>query len=123
MSDVAQALCHEEQQTDTAERRLCVRYASDLPALCQKTDAEVHDIWLRGKIRDLSVSGLRLLLNRPFMTNALIIIEPSQIKNVPPRVIKARVIYTKRHDRGWVMGCEFTQELTQDELRSLMEGE
>jgi hypothetical protein len=101
-----------------------VRYASDLPALCQKTDAEVHDIWLRGKIQDISVSGIRLLLNRPFMANSLIVIEPFHNKDIPRRTFEARVVYVGKHERaGWIMGCEFTGQLTQDEMKSLLLGE
>jgi hypothetical protein len=122
MPEVAQAVCTEDLHRRDDERRLRVRYASDLPALCQRTDAEVHDIWLRGKISDVSVSGVRLVLNRPFMANSLIVIEPFQTKNVPPRVFEARVVYAGKHETGgWIMGCEFTEQLTQEEMQSLLE--
>jgi hypothetical protein len=124
MSDVIETLCPEELEVKASERRLRVRYASDLPALCQRTDAEVHDIWLRGKIQNISVSGIRLLLNRPFMANSLIVIEPFQAKDTPPRVFEARVVYVGKHERaGWIMGCEFINRLTQEEMKSLLQTE
>jgi hypothetical protein len=124
MSEVAQVISPAEIHTTESERRLRVRYASNLPALCQKTDAEVHDIWLRGKISNISVSGVRLLLNRPFMANSLIVIEPYQTTNAPPRVFEARVVYTGKHEGGgWIIGCEFTEQLTQAEMQALLDSD
>lgn len=121
MPESAQPMSREAIEKLASERRLRVRYASDLPALCQKTDAEIHDIWLRGKIRDVSVSGARLLLNRPFATNSLIVVEPFQNKDLPARNFEARVIYASRLPQsGWVMGCEFTDPLSESELRALV---
>jgi PilZ domain len=121
MSDIAQAVSRVDLLEKNQERRLRIRYISDLPALCQKTDAELHDIWLRGKIQDISISGVRLLAKRPFMTDSLVVVEPYQTENIPPRVFEARVIYVNKHETGgWIMGCEFTQQLTNEELKTLL---
>src|SRR5262245_20380432 len=120
MSQMAHAICDEEPEVQSTDRRLRVRYASHLPSLCQRAVSEVHVIWLRGKIQNVSVSGVRLLLHRPFMANSLIIIEPYQTE-LPHRVFEARVVYVGKHtEGGWIMGCEFTEQLTQEEMKSLL---
>jgi hypothetical protein len=124
MPNLAETSCPEDLEVKASERRLRVRYASDLPALCHRTDAEVHDVWLRGKIQNISVSGIRVLVNRPFMANSRVVIEPFQNKGIPSRTLEARVVYVDKHERaGWIMGCEFTGPLTQGEMKSLLQSE
>lgn len=101
------------------ERRARIRFATSLPTLCQTNTAQMHDFWLLGKIQDLSTSGIRLHLNRPFDIGSIIVIEPTKsqsIANVP----QARVVYSFRDKRGWVLGCEFLTPLSPDDIKSLL---
>lgn len=109
--------CHEGVATD--ERRARVRYATSLPTLCQTSTAQMHDFWLLGKIQDLSANGIRLHLNRPFEPGSVVVIEPTKTQSVA-HMPQARVIYSLRDKRGWILGCEFLEPLRPEDIKSLL---
>jgi hypothetical protein len=103
------------------ERRARVRYPSHQRTLCQTDTAQPDDIWMMGRIRELSETGLSLHIGRRFDRGDVVSIEPIQGMTDSARVIQARVIHV-RQDRkgGWVLGCQFTQPLSADELKTLL---
>jgi hypothetical protein len=105
----------------TSERRVGVRYSTNLTTLCQKTSAETNDFWLLAKIQDLSTTGLRLLLGSPFKNGAMVDVEPIKPDSGFTRVLQARVVYCRQEPTGgWTIGCEFPKPLSADELQSLL---
>jgi hypothetical protein len=103
------------------ERRVSVRYSTNLTTLCQKTSAETNDFWLLAKIQDLSVTGVRLLLGSPFKHGAMVDVEPIKPDSGFTRLLRARVVYCRQEPTGgWTVGCEFPNPLTTDELQSLL---
>jgi hypothetical protein len=105
------------------ERRVRIRYSANLRTLCQTDAAQVDDFWWSAKVRDISVSGLSLLTNRPFELETLLVVEPvltSQqlVRSLPP----ARVVHaSEQGDGGWVLGCQFTQTLNEQELQAVLQ--
>jgi hypothetical protein len=89
------------------ERRLAVRYSCTLKTLCQTKTARPEDFWWWGKVRDISSSGISLVIRRPFEPGTQLIIEPltgrDSIQTLLARVIRA----TKNARGGWLLGCEF----------------
>jgi hypothetical protein len=104
----------------TRDRRASVRYSTDLPSLCQKNSAQTSDFWLLARIRDISITGVSLLLNCSFKQGALVEIEPIKASASLGGLLRARVVYSKEETKGgWVIGCEFLNQLTPAELESL----
>ncbi len=104
-----------------SDRRVSVRYSSNLTTLCQKTSADTNDFWLLAKIQNLSATGLRLLLGSPFKHGSMIDIEPVKLDSGFTRLLRARVVYCRQEATGgWTVGCEFPNPLSADELQSLL---
>ena len=104
-----------------SERRVSVRYSTNLTTLCQKTAANTNDFWLLAKVQDLSTTGVRLLLGSPFKNGAMIEVEPIKPDSGFTRVLHARVVYSRQEPTGgWTVGCEFASPLTADDLQSLL---
>src|SRR6516164_8638580 len=100
------------------DRRARVRYATSLATLCQTNTAQMSDFWLLGKIQDISTTGIRLHLNRPFEPGSVIVVEPTKAQGVA-NMPQARVVYSIRDKRGLVLGCEFLQPLSVDDIKAL----
>jgi PilZ domain len=108
-------------EPDADERRARVRHATNQTTLCQKSSAQTDDIWLLGKILDLSTSGVRLLINHPFDLGAIISVEPTKVTREYTHVPQARVVYCRRQPSGgWVLGCNFLTVLSIGELEALL---
>jgi hypothetical protein len=74
-------------------------------------------------VRDISASGVSLLLPREFEPGTLLTLEfenPDQGVNA---VLGARVVYSLEvpPDGRWLHGCAFERELTDHELRAFAE--
>jgi hypothetical protein len=105
------------------ERRAWVRYASDQETFCQPRTVRGEDeLWWQGRVHNLSAGGIGLILSRRFEPGTVLTIE---VQDSPARSalqLLGRVIHaTVRPGAGWLVGCEFAQELDDDELRSLRE--
>jgi hypothetical protein len=104
-----------------SERRVSVRYSSSLTTLCQKAAAHTNDFWLLAKVQDMSTTGARLLLGSPFRNGAMVDVEPIKPDSGFSRVLNARVVYCRLEPTGgWIVGCEFSNPLSTDELQSLL---
>jgi hypothetical protein len=110
-----------EMTTQLADRRVRVRFSSDLTTLCQTPSAGVGDRWLLGKTHDISTTGVCLLLARPFQPGTTIVVEPTRSNVDLGRALQARVVYARKQaSGGWLIGCEFKVPLPSDELHRLL---
>jgi len=104
------------------ERRVRVRYSANLVTLCQKTDACVGDFWWLAQVQNISALGIALVLSHRFEPESILVIEPTV---VPPRVarsLEVRVVRAEPHaEEGWCIGCEFTQDLSDEDLKAMLE--
>jgi hypothetical protein len=106
----------------TIERRAWVRYASSLKTLCQSNAARIEDFWQLARIQNISVSGVSLVLNRPFEVESSIIVDPIHIRSLAMPSITARVVHaTAQPDGSWVVGCAFATPLSLEQLESLLD--
>lgn len=101
-----------------ADRRAYVRYGSQLKGSCRALSAERKYRWT-AQIRDISASGVGLILNRRF--------EPGTVLRVKLPGLSARRLYLvrvvrvqKQGDRTWLVGCVFPRPLTNEEVQSLL---
>jgi len=75
----------------------------------------------RATIRDISVSGLALIVRSPLKAGTDLLV---QMKNEALDLaydLAARVIHATSQPRGrWIIGCAFARELTPSELETLL---
>jgi CheY-like chemotaxis protein len=105
------------------ERRAQVRYLCHLQHACRPADRGAsNEIWL-GRIRDISVSGLRVFLGRRFEPGTLLTIEIPGADREDTRRLLARVVRATAESEGqWGLGCSFISDLSEAALQSLLAG-
>jgi hypothetical protein len=103
------------------ERRAWVRYPSCQRTLCQESHAQTYDMWFMAALRELSQTGVSLVINRQFEPGSVIALEPIRAASNLTRLIHARVVHVRSAATGgWILGCEFTSPLTGEELKTLL---
>jgi hypothetical protein len=104
------------------ECRVRTRHACDLEASCQPVAGRNDDdLQWSGTIRNLSTSGLGLVLKRRFEPGAGVAIELPAGGGCPEQTLLARVRHATRLPGGfWLLGCSFISELSDDELQKLL---
>jgi hypothetical protein len=113
-------------QTGTSgpsERRAWVRHASTLEASCQGTGA-LKDAGWPGKVLDISLGGIGLILRHRFPPGAPLTVEMKSPTGKYLRDISVRVMHSRpvivEGDPCWLIGCAFSQNLTEEELQVLL---
>jgi hypothetical protein len=104
------------------ECRVWQRHACGLEASCQpiaaRNDRDVH--W-QATLRDLSVKGVGLVVNRRFEKGAGLAITIPETATRPADTLLVRVVHVKALDKGqWLLGCSLVSELGEDELETLL---
>lgn len=102
-----------------AERRATVRYQSTAQGSCQTFPSRRESAW-DAAIRDISTSGIGLVLGRRFEPGALLSIEVMDRSEGQMRQLLARVAHaTARREGGWLIGCSLINSLTDEEVAAL----
>lgn len=102
---------------DPVERRLWVRYPADLRANVQVTEgaAPVHRV--SAQVRDISLGGANLLVNRSFEAGQLLSLELPRAGTEDKHIVLACIVRAAPVGKGqWALGCVFSRELTDDDL-------
>jgi hypothetical protein len=101
-----------------AERRAAVRYPCGLASSCHTITSRREDAWT-ATVKDISLTGIGLLLGRRFEPGILLAVEvPAE---GAPQLLLARVMHTRPHGEGvWLIGCELVNPLAEDELKALL---
>jgi hypothetical protein len=96
------------------ERRAWVRFRSEQDVACNTEEANTG--WL-GRVRNISCSGIALLLRRRFEPGTDLNIE-LETKAGWPRRLSVRVIHaTQDSNDRWIIGCAFATPLSREELQ------
>jgi hypothetical protein len=106
----------------TIERRIAVRYSCDVEATCQPGSVLPTDNGWPAKAQDISASGIGLILNRCFQPGTFLKIELRGPSAIPMHFLVSVAHSTPRQDGEWLVGCAFLREMSEDELRALLEG-
>src|SRR5260370_194648 len=64
-------------------------------------------------VRDMSVGGVGILAEKPFLPGTLLIVEPL---SVGTKTLLARVIYSAPAANGWQHGCSLSNPLDGEDL-------
>jgi hypothetical protein len=102
----------EVQQDD---RRLWVRYAADLQGNIQLGNGEAAE-GILARIRDLSVGGASLLLDRALNLGQMVSLELRADRDETFSVLACVVRVVANHDDTWSIGCVFSRELSPEDL-------
>jgi hypothetical protein len=100
-------------------RRASVRYQCG-PATPGRVLVDGHE-WQRAWVIDLSLGGVGLLLSRPLELHSelVVVLKSEVLKKVFE--LTARVCHAVRQvDGDWIVGCEFADKLTEDQLDALL---
>jgi c-di-GMP-binding flagellar brake protein YcgR len=100
------------------DRRMWVRYASDLQGQVQLTEKQGSDK-IQAHVRDLSVGGANLLVDRPLSPGHMLSLELPANKGSIRTVLACVVRAIPTEDGQWSLGCVFSRELDSDDLDSL----
>jgi hypothetical protein len=103
----------------TADAREAQRYPCEVQTTCQPPSAWGKDPW-PATIRDVSTGGLRLRLARRFERGAGLAIELPTEEGGTTTVL-ARVNHVEPGEGGWLLGCTFISELSDDEVRAILQ--
>ncbi len=105
------------------ERRACVRYLCQLDGTCQPAGhPTTGETWI-GKLRDISATGVKLLINRRFEIGTLLLLELPRPGWDAIRMLLCRVVRVSKEPQGrdWDVGCILDRELSDDEVQSFLE--
>jgi hypothetical protein len=115
---VGQSPAHAEKPGATAtedDRRLWVRYAAELQGNVQLGENEAHGKVVT-KVRDLSLGGANLTINRPLELGQMLSVELPLDDNEVFTVLACVVRVKPQPDGNWSVGCVFARELTSEDL-------
>jgi hypothetical protein len=100
------------------ERRLWIRHSANLETTIQLTD-QPHKGNAAAQLRDISRGGARLLLDFEIEPGQLINLELPKAISEGVCTVLACVVRAHEDANGqWVIGCVFSRELTDEDLRS-----
>jgi hypothetical protein len=106
--------------TAVEECRVHERYPCELPTTCQPPSfLGNEEIKWEGKLRDISVGGVGVVLARRFEPGAVLSIELSDREGNPftllGRVARVRLL----PEGSWLLGCAFVSLLSPEEVETL----
>jgi hypothetical protein len=100
------------------ERRVWVRYPADLETTVQPPGPGTP-ARLSARVRNISLGGVSLALDRPFEPGELLSVElPGATEESRCNVLACVVHVGEGSDGAWVVGCTFARELGEDDLEA-----
>jgi hypothetical protein len=101
------------------ERRAWVRYPGRLGAFHLLDNNDEPRCW--AQIKEVSRGGVALWLRAPVTVGTRLLMEVPETPGRPALPALMRVIHTTPANTGrWLVGCEFVQPLSEDELQALL---
>ena len=106
-----------------ADRRVRVRYYHDLKTFCQRGPGELDQVWWMGTVKDISAQGIALLLQHRFEPGTLLTLEVENPDHTFSQTCQVKVIRISPQPACWLLGCVFTEELTEVQIQALIGAE
>jgi hypothetical protein len=104
--------------TGEEDRRMRTRYPANVEVPCRPAGA-AEEACLRARVRNISLGGINLIVNRHFKPGDLLNVElPGADEQAPNQVLACVIHVTPRSAGEWALGCNFSRELTDDDLRA-----
>jgi c-di-GMP-binding flagellar brake protein YcgR len=99
-----------------ANCRAWVRISCDLPAVFAGEQGEPHE----GRILNVSAGGMGLFTSSTLKLGTTLTIDVPAAKGDTPRQFAVRVVQSAPHRDGWLHGCEFINELSDEQIQDLL---
>jgi head-tail adaptor len=99
------------------DRRLWVRYETEVQGNVQLAERGHHGR-IEADVRDLSMGGANLLVDRPLSLGQMLSLEFPSAKDEMHTVLACVVRAAKQEDGKWSLGCVFSRELSSADFRS-----
>ncbi|MBY0527058.1 MAG: PilZ domain-containing protein [Gemmataceae bacterium] len=99
------------------ERRTSIRHPCGLEANCSPIALLRSDPW-PVVIRDISRTGVGLVLDYPLPPGTFMALELPQISTQPIKVIVTCI--RQQLDESWILGCAFSRELRFEQVEALV---
>jgi hypothetical protein len=111
-----------EKVLHRVECRAWERHPCDLRGACQPIAANRgHDLSWPAKIRNLSLGGVGLVLERRFEPGVILFLELTFPGSDSPETLMARVVYARAiAGNQWFLGCAFCRPLSPGKIESLV---
>lgn len=103
----------------TEERRLWVRYPTNLVTIVHTAAGDEPSERVSAVVRDISLGGVNLVVDRPFETGQLISVELPLEGEETQTVLACVVRANPQHGQQWALGCVFSRELASEDLEGL----
>jgi c-di-GMP-binding flagellar brake protein YcgR len=105
-----------------AERREAERFPPELTPVCHVGSPSLPES-LRAVVRDLSATGIGLVVNQPLKAGAVLLLSLEAVDRRLARALPARVMHASAVSDGhWLVGCQFVRRLGEAELQALLSG-
>ena len=105
-----------EERAPNEERRASVRLPSSRAGYCRPAGGDAERS-VRARVRDISTLGIALVFPRPPELGALLEIDLEGPGRKIIRTLLARVVHAEAEADGWVVGCAFTMDLVDADLK------
>lgn len=103
------------------ERRVAVRYPVSHETTCHAVTAP-YGALCPGWVRDLSASGIGLVIDRRFPAGTWLTLELDNAELGASVSVSARVVHViEMPNDTWLHGCAFDRDLNENELRAFTE--
>jgi hypothetical protein len=101
------------------ERREAERFLPEPSSICRVV-SDTQDEVARATVRDLSATGIGLLVRKPIKPGSVLILNLEVRECRLPRPLPVRVMHAAPADEGnWLVGCQFVRRLSEPELQIL----
>lgn len=102
------------------DRRFSVRYKSSLNGRCSAMRGGEGEGW-PAKLRDVSVSGIAILVRRRFEPKTILALEVGRETGKPTTSYTIRVVRNMDTGNGlWLLGCTFLRPIDEDTMKTLL---
>ena len=94
------------------------RYPANVEVPCRPAGA-ADEATLQARVRNISLGGINLVVNRHFKPGDLLNVELPGGEGRPPNQVLACVVHVTPRSAGeWALGCNFSRELSDEDLRA-----
>src|SRR5436190_17839682 len=101
------------------DRRAWVRYPCSLETLYQPGKGRLDHHWWFARVRDISSSGIGLILPQQFPPGTQLAIALHSSEQELSQTLEVNVVHVEPYEGGgWILGCTFVNQLSEDELRA-----
>jgi hypothetical protein len=101
--------------------RESLRYPANLATFCQKPSVQQGRPWSQTLVRDVSIDGIGLVVDRCFEPETFLEIDLQNTTCKRTSTLFVTVVHAAQQSDGtWLLGCTFLSPLTPEELEALL---